>query len=69
MRENPSSGKRECWLSHGSADNQPHRQPRPADGVVPHGGIMDLAMAMGVTLFGLFVGSSAWFFHSAKRQR
>jgi len=28
---------------------------------------MDLAMAMGVTLFGLFVGSSAWFFHRVKR--
>jgi hypothetical protein len=29
--------------------------------------IMDLAMAMGVALFGLFVGSSAWFLHSVKR--
>jgi len=29
---------------------------------------MDLAMAMSVTLFGLFVGSSAWFFHRVKRQ-
>jgi hypothetical protein len=38
-----------------------------ADGFVPQGGIMDLAMAMGVTLFGLFVGSSAWFFHRVKR--
>ena len=30
---------------------------------------MDLAMAMGVTLFGLFVGSSAWFFHRVKSRR
>jgi len=28
---------------------------------------MDLAMAMGLTLFGLFVGSSAWFLHRVKR--
>jgi len=27
---------------------------------------MDLAMAMSVALFGLFVGSSAWFFHRVK---
>jgi len=43
----------------------PGRRRRASRSV--RGGIMDLAMAMSVTLFGLFVGSSAWFFHRVKR--
>jgi hypothetical protein len=36
-------------------------------GEVGSGGVMDLAMAMGVALFGMFAASTVYFFHKLER--
>ena len=58
----PFPGNCGCRTSVSFADNVRDRTVTPTTGQVSSGGVMDLAMAMGVALFGMFAASTVYFF-------
>ncbi|RZF29571.1 hypothetical protein EVC45_12220 [Paraburkholderia sp. UYCP14C] len=63
----PFPGNCGCRKSANPNDNPSARPVNPTPGRIGSGGIMDLAMAMAVALFGIFTASTYFFFHSLKR--
>ncbi|NML29619.1 hypothetical protein [Paraburkholderia antibiotica] len=63
----PFSGNCEFLNKANLADNLSERSVNPTPGELEQEGVMDLAMAMGVALFGMFTASTYYFFHSLKR--
>jgi hypothetical protein len=49
------------------ADNPSHCPVTSTAGRDRSGGVMDLAMAMGVALFGMFTASTVYFFYKLER--
>jgi hypothetical protein len=69
LRGNPLSGNCECRRTVVRVDNwydRPITRFR-ISGISFSGGAMDLAMAMGVALLGMFAGSTIYFFHKVSR--
>ncbi|MBC8729256.1 hypothetical protein F6X39_13315 [Paraburkholderia sp. UCT2] len=63
----PFPGNCGCRKRANPIDNPSERPVHPTPGRIGSGGIMDLAMAMAVGLFGIFTASTYYFFHSLKR--
>ena len=63
----PFPGNCGCRTSAIFADNARDCPVTPTAGQVSSGGVMDLAMAMGVALFGMFAASTVYFFHKLDR--
>jgi hypothetical protein len=63
----PFPGNCGCRESANLTDNPPERPVNSTPGRIGSGGIMDLATAMAVALFGIFTASTYYFFHSLKR--
>ncbi|WP_152530814.1 hypothetical protein [Paraburkholderia dilworthii] len=63
----PFSGNCGCRKQAIVADNSSHCPVIFTAGRDRSGGVMDLAMAMGVTLFGMFTASTVYFFYKLER--
>ncbi|CAE6696837.1 hypothetical protein R69927_03420 [Paraburkholderia domus] len=63
----PFSGNCGCRRSSVLADNPLTARSFRRPGEIRSGGVMDLAMAMGVALFGMFAASTVYFFYKLER--
>ena len=63
----PFSGNCGCPGSTILVDNPLTARPLQRPGEIGSGGFMDLAMAMGVALFGMFAASTVYFFYKLER--
>jgi hypothetical protein len=63
----PFSGNCGCRKRPIVADNPSHCPVMSTAGRDRSGGVMDLAMAMGVALFGMFTASTVYFFYKLER--
>jgi hypothetical protein len=63
----PFSGNCGCRKQAIVVDNPSHCPVISTAGRDRSGGVMDLAMAMGVALFGMFTASTAYFFYKLER--
>jgi len=63
----PFSGNCGCYRTVGTINNVYEARPRPDAITRFSGGAMDLAMAMSVALFGMFTGSTIYFFYKFAR--
>ena len=67
LRGNPLSGNCGCYRTVGAINNV-YEDGQPSDTDTRfQGGAMDLAMAMSVALFGMFTGSTIYFFYKFTR--